>query len=270
MTTQRDLRHGGPIGSPINGALLPNRRRTLRDLHHSAAAYQTDGGLFTTWVNYPLANWVAAVAIRFNIHPTVVTLANVTSAVAGSTIVILGSNQLESLWLPGLVGLVLWQLAYTLDCADGLVARVTGKTSSFGARTDVLADFLANASVIAALMTVTARQVDVPVALLVLGGVLWPLSLLVYLLVRLDGNQGHSFTQRQGGVVSLVKLIRDDGFILLVASGWLFVDPATVVVPVAIFCGVELLFLLASIGREAYLSMRVGPDPDGAITAIDS
>ncbi|MGE3795539.1 MAG: CDP-alcohol phosphatidyltransferase family protein [Dehalococcoidia bacterium] len=221
-------------------------------------------------MNDPLAGWVAALAIRFNVHPTVVTLTNMVLAVVGSAVVIFRADHLWSPWLPGLAAFVLWQLSYTLDCADGQVARVTGKASSFGARTDVLVDFLTNSLIITALMTVIAQQVDVPVALLVLGGVMWPLSLLVYLLVRLDGNRGHSFTQRQSGVITVVKLVRDDGFILLVVGAWLFVDPMTVVLPVAVFCGTQFLFLLASIGREAYLSVRIGPDPDRASTGATS
>ncbi len=45
--------------------------------------------------------------------------------------------------LLGLVALLAWQLAYAFDCADGQLARVTGRTSSAGARVDVLCDVAA-------------------------------------------------------------------------------------------------------------------------------
>src|SRR5262252_8303651 len=43
-------------------------------------------------------------------------------------------------WVVGLVALVAWQIAYALDCADGQLARVGGRTSAAGGRVDVLCD----------------------------------------------------------------------------------------------------------------------------------
>jgi hypothetical protein len=82
-------------------------------------------------VSDPLGSW-AAVAIRFGIHPTIVTIANLGLALAASIFVITQADQLHPGWMPGLLALVLWQLSYILDCADGQVARATGKASLFG------------------------------------------------------------------------------------------------------------------------------------------
>lgn len=256
MTSQRNVRNPATWAPPPGRSPLGSGQNTLRTMYRIAAANQSSTGLFTTKVNDPFASCLAAVAMRFGIHPTVLSLSNMALAVVASAVVILQADSLQSPWLPGLGALVLWQLAYTLDCADGQLARATGKTSSFGARTDVLVDFLANAVVIAALLTVVVQQVDVPVPVLVIAAAMWPSSLLIYLLVRLDGNHGHSFTQRRGAAIATVKLIRDDGFILLAAGAWLFVDPTTVVIPVAAFCAAQSTFLLVSIAREAYLSIR--------------
>lgn len=245
------------------------RRESLGNLYRLAAAHRGGGYLFTTRVSYPLGSWFAAIAIRLGIHPTVVTLANLGLAVVASTVVIAQADQLHAGWVPGLVALLLWQLAYILDCADGQVARATGKTSSFGARVDVLADFLVYALVISALMTVLVQRVDAPAALVAFGSTLWPLSILVYLLVRSDGNKGHSFTQREG-VIALIKLVGDNGFILLVLGLWLFVHPQSAVIPVAAICAVNAFFLIASIGREAYLSMHVGSTLDHPHTEQES
>lgn len=233
------------------------RSESLVNLYRLARAHRGGGGLFTTRVSDPLGSWVAAVAIRFHIHPTVVTITDLGLAIVASTLVITQADHLQSGWAPGLVALLFWQLAYVLDCADGQIARATGKTSSFGARVDILVDFLVHMTVISALMTVLTQRVNPPVALIVIGAIVWPLGILIFMLARNDGNKGHSFTQR-GGVVSVVKLMRDHGVRLLVVGLWLFVHPHSIVIPVAAICAVNAGFLVASIAREAYLSMHVG------------
>jgi phosphatidylglycerophosphate synthase len=228
-----------------------------RELYRLASAHRADNYLFSERVHEPLGSCVAALAIRARVHPTVLTLANLVLAIATSALVIARAGDAQPCWLPGVAGFVGWQLAYVLDCADGQVARATGKTSSFGARVDLLADVLGHALIISALLTVVTRRTELPATVLVLGGMLSVLGILVYALARADGNDGHSFTRR-GGVVAVLKLVGDHGFLLFVLGGWLFVAPHTVLVPVAVVYAANLCFLLASIGREAYLSMRPG------------
>ncbi len=261
MTSERNV-PGASASLAVNGSTPRDyRSESLGDLYRLAYAHRGSGYLFTRRVNDPLGSWVAAVAIRFDIHPTLVTITDLGLAIVASTFVITQADHLHSGWAPGLVALLLWQLSYILDCADGQIARATGKTSSFGARVDVLVDFLVYAIVISALMTVLTQRADPPVALVVFGAILWPLGILIYMLARNDGNRGHSFTQR-GGVVAVIKLIGDNGFILLVMGLWLFVHPQSIVIPVATICAVNACFLVASIGREAYLSMHVGSGLD--------
>jgi hypothetical protein len=111
------------------------------------------------------------------------------------------------------------------------------------------------AAIICSLITVIARWSDVPAALLAACAALWPVNLLIGVLARTDGNIGHSFTRR-AGIFAVIKLARDTGFILFTTGAWLLVTPQSVfslVVTIAVF---NTFFLLASIGREAYLSMR--------------
>lgn len=251
----------GPVAnaSGARSGPIPNayRQQPLRSLYRLARAHRGGGYLFTTRISDPIGSWFAAVAMRFGIHPTVITLTNLALALIASAIVITQADKLQSGWTPGLMALLLWQLAYIFDCADGQIARATGKTSSFGARVDVLVDYLVYAIVSAALMSVLAQRADPPVALIAFVATLWPLGILIFMLARNDGNRGHSFTQR-GGVVTAVKLIGDNGFILLVVGLWLFLHPQSIVIPVAAIGAIHACFLVASIAREAYLSMRVG------------
>lgn len=67
--------------------------------------------------------------------------------------------------------LIVWQMAYCLDCADGLLARERGQTSQFGAWLDQMADAVAHVSVFVALTVFLARAVALPpVLMLVLLG----------------------------------------------------------------------------------------------------
>ncbi|MDQ4093096.1 MAG: CDP-alcohol phosphatidyltransferase family protein [Actinomycetota bacterium] len=204
----------------------------------------------------PFGSWIAAIAIRFRIQASILTLADLLFALSATAVVIAQVDQAHPWWLPGLIALVLWQLAYVLDCADGQVARATGKQSDFGARVDVLVDFLVHGAIICSLITVIARWSDPPAALLAACAALWPVNLLIGVLARTDRNIGHSFTQR-GRIVTVIKLVRDTGFILFATGVWLLIAPRSIIFPVVAITAFNAFFLLASIGREAYFSMRL-------------
>src|SRR5207244_9637763 len=69
--------------------------------------------------------------------------------------------------LGGLGALVLWHVAYALDCADGQLARVTGQSSSEGARVDVLCDVALQIGLVAAVSTVAAHYAPRPAPALI-------------------------------------------------------------------------------------------------------
>ncbi|MGH3718870.1 MAG: CDP-alcohol phosphatidyltransferase family protein [Pseudonocardiaceae bacterium] len=238
-----------------DGAGIDDRHASLMHLYRVSRAHSGGGDLFTKHVSDPLGSWIAAIAIRFGIQPSVVTLADLLLALSATAVVVSHADQAHQWWLPGLVAFVLWQLAYVLDCADGQVARATGKQSDFGARVDVLVDFFVHGAIICSLIAVTARWSDSSVALLAACAVLWPVNLLIGVLARTDGNIGHSFTRR-GGIVAIIKLGRDTGFILFVTGTWLLIAPRSILFLVVAITVFNAFFLLASIGREAYLSMR--------------
>ena len=231
-------------------------RRSLADGYRRARAHRGDGDLFTRLVNDRLGWSVAAVGIRLGIHPTVITLGNLSLAMIGSIAVITHAGQAHSWWAPGLIAFIAWQLAYVLDCADGQVARATGKKSEFGARVDILADFSVQSSIICSLVSVITHTSDGSMILLALFATTWPVNLITWVLTRADGNVEHSLVRTKSGVISVVKLARDYGFVVLVFSGWVVVAPQSLIIPVIAFTCVNVVFLAASIAREAWLSMR--------------
>jgi phosphatidylglycerophosphate synthase len=240
--------------SPPAVSAIPGSHVSLGDAYRAARAHRSGGFLFTKHLNDRLGSSFAAFAIRFGIHPSIVTLIDLVITVAASALIVAAADQAQQWWLPGIVACFSWQLAYVLDCADGQVARATGKKSDFGARLDTLVDFLSHCAVICALLTVIAQS-DVPIPLIVVCATLWPTNLIIVILARTDGNVGHSFTT-SGHIFSIIKTMRDTGFLLFVIGLWLFVDPKSIIYPTMVITAFNAVFLLASIGREARLSMR--------------
>jgi phosphatidylglycerophosphate synthase len=247
----------GDESTPVEASRpVEDGRLRLVACYHRARANRGDGELFTELVNDRLGSFPATVAIRLGIHPSVLTLTGFVLGVIASIVVIAHADDAHGLWAPGLFGFVCWQLAYVLDCADGQVARATGKQSDFGGRVDVLVDFSVQSSIICAVVTVIARWSHRPIVLLAVFATTWFVNLIVFLLSRADGNVGHSFSSSRRAPIRMMKLLRDYGFVLFVINGWLAVAPRSVIMPVLAVTVVNSAFLVASIGREAWLSMR--------------
>ena len=126
---QRPLAPGTLVtagASPQGDASLLGRYRRIR-------ASSGGGFLFSRLVSDRAGTMIAALAEPLKAHPSVLTLGNLALGVAGSAIVVLGAGA-KAISVTGLAGLVLWQFAYALDCADGQLARATGTTSPSGAR----------------------------------------------------------------------------------------------------------------------------------------
>jgi phosphatidylglycerophosphate synthase len=260
--------HGGPVIprdiDAVNGGRSPRPgappvegvSSTLAAGYRRARAEEGSGGLFTRLVSNRLGSLVAAVGISFGVHPSVISLTNLLLTTVTSVFVITRAGQADNWWAPGVTAFILWQLGYVLDCADGQVARATGRQSDFGARVDVLVDYAAQISIICAIVAVLDRFSDPHPILVAFISTSWFVSMIIFLLGRADGNVGHSFSERGSGLIAVIKLVRDYGFVLFISSGWLAVAPGSVVVPVVGLVVVNAVFLLASVGREAWLSMR--------------
>ncbi len=108
--------------------------------------YQGPEGLF--WirrVNHPAGAMLALPLYPTRVTPNVVTVAGLVAHLVGAILV-------ATLPVPGppptvLVILLVWQLAFSLDCADGQLARARGQASAFGAWFDQLIDVVSHAAV---------------------------------------------------------------------------------------------------------------------------
>ncbi|MCB9528943.1 MAG: CDP-alcohol phosphatidyltransferase family protein [Myxococcales bacterium] len=92
---------------------------------------------FNLYLARPLAAPLVAAFARTRVTPNQVTFLSITVALAA---------MVPLVWLPGPLGLWLGvagiELAYVLDCVDGQLARLTGRTSPVGGELDFLMDEL--------------------------------------------------------------------------------------------------------------------------------
>jgi len=221
------------------------------------AARQARGGgfLYTEMVSDRLGTAVAAIGMRLGTHPTYLTLMNLVLGIGGSVAVMAGRSTDRTAPLL-VVGVVLWQAAYIFDCADGQLARATGKTSAYGASVDIFADLAVQISVVAALSSVILSRHEIPGLLVVLFASAWYLNFVTFLLARGDDQVSHSLIARSSALVSVAKLLRDYGFVILVLGTWLLASPSTLLVPVMAVTATNLVLLVGYIARAAVLSVR--------------
>jgi len=222
------------------------------------------GGLFTETVDQRIGSWCAVAAHRTGAAPTVLTLLNLVTGLATSvTVAALAPGLAAGTVAPALLGLfalVGWHLAYGLDCADGQLARVTGRTGPAGARVDVLCDVAVQIALVAAVAAVTrAYRPGLPVWLVAAFAGTWLVNLVTSVLQQ--GDRAASLVSSRSPAVRLVKLVRDYGAVVTLVALVLAVAPQWTIVVLVGFTAVNGLFLLASIAAAARASLRPGPGP---------
>jgi phosphatidylglycerophosphate synthase len=167
--------------------------------------------LLTEAVNQRAGSWLALTAYKLKMSPSVVTVLGLLVGLAGSVLIVAFGQRVA--WL----GLVSWHLAYSFDCADGQLARVTGRTSPIGARLDVLCDLAVQIGVITAISVVAARSSPgLPAWLAPAFAGAWLVNLLTSVLA--SGPGAASLLPSGSPVVRVAKLIRDYSF-MITASG---------------------------------------------------
>lgn len=217
------------------------------------------GGLFTETVNQRLAAHLNVLAYRFGAPPTALSLVNLALGLATSITVGLLAGQMHSGAVPalvvGLAALVGWQVAYTFDCADGQLARVTGKASLAGRRVDVLCDVALQICLVAAVCTVVrAYHPGTPAWLLSAFAGSWMVNLVTSELQK--GDAAQSLITSGSLPVRVVKLVRDYGAVITVIALVLAFLPSWSLALLVAFTAINGLFLLASIAAAVLASLR--------------
>lgn len=237
-----------------SATLADPARPSVADFHR----VNRGGGLFSESVSQWLGAVFALVAQRLGLRPTALTLANLVLGLAASVTVVALADEVAAgtvpAWAVGLAALVGWQVAYSLDCADGQLARVTKTGSPAGARVDVLADVATQIALVAALSaTAVAQRPSTPTWLVALFAGTWMVNLVTS--VMQSGPNAASMVTSTSLPVRLVKLVRDYGAVIFVAGLVLAFAPALTFWVIVAFTIVNGGFLLASIAFSARASL---------------
>jgi phosphatidylglycerophosphate synthase len=147
----------GGITTPVRGegergGFLSQVER-MRRLHTRERAL-----LWSYAVNYRIGAAVAVALLRTRVSANTVTVAALAVNAAGAAVVLLVDAPASGFAVVAV--LVVWQLAYSLDCADGLLARARGQASPFGAWLDQVADFIGHTMTFGTLAVFVARALS--------------------------------------------------------------------------------------------------------------
>ncbi|MFG1949539.1 CDP-alcohol phosphatidyltransferase family protein [Micromonospora sp. NPDC048830] len=230
-------------------------RPSVADFHR----VNRGGGLFSESISQWLGAVFALVAQRLGLRPTALTMTNLVLGLATSLTVVALAGPVAAgdvpAWVVGLTALVGWQVAYSLDCADGQLARVTGQGNPAGARVDVLCDVAAQIALVAALAATTvAQRPSTPTWLVAVFAGTWMVNLVTS--VMQAGPNAASMVTSTSLPVRLVKLVRDYGAVIFGAALVLMLAPALTFWVIVAFTVVNGGFLLASIAFSARASLR--------------
>ncbi len=119
---------------------------------------------FSGYVNRTAGAAIAVLAEPTDVTPNQITVAGLAVHAAAAGVLILADLPI-AFW-PWLTVLLLWQLAFSLDAADGQLARLSGKGTAFGAWLDTLVDVVTHVMVygVLVLFVVRALDLDGPIA----------------------------------------------------------------------------------------------------------
>jgi phosphatidylglycerophosphate synthase len=229
-------------------------------LYARAKAASGAGGVVTIYISNVIGAAVAATGIRTGLHPSFLSLANPLAAAVGSIPVIWMSGIADRWWWPGWLALIFWPLAYAFDCADGQLARASGKQSEFGARIDVLADYAAQALLVVAVVAVGNASQTLPTALIAVICTFWCFGTFAATLRRSDSIDGHSIL---GGtaLARIMHSVLDTGMINLALGAWILISPATIIIPASVITLFNIAYLIGSLARETHSSLTKQRQP---------
>jgi phosphatidylglycerophosphate synthase len=118
------------------------------------------GALYWSYaVNYRIGALFAVILMPARVSPSLVTVAGTILHAAGALYVLWIQSSASVVDVVVLV--LIWQVAYSLDCADGLLARARNESSPFGAWLDQIADFIGHAFLFTALVVFISRALSI-------------------------------------------------------------------------------------------------------------
>jgi phosphatidylglycerophosphate synthase len=106
-------------------------------------------------VNRRVGAFIALGLLETSVSPNVVSVLGLVATLVGGVIVAVSNRSVEPVTV--LIVFLVWQLAFSLDCADGQLARARGQSTPFGAWLDQVLDFVSHSIVFTALTIFVVR-----------------------------------------------------------------------------------------------------------------
>ena len=147
------LVHITPVRAESEGGGFFSRAERMRRLHTRERALR-----WSYAVNYRLGAMFAVALLPTRVSANTVTVAALFVNALGAILLLLVDAPASAVTVA--VVLVVWQVAYSLDCADGLLARARGQASPFGAWLDQVADFVGHTLTFGAIAVFLARALS--------------------------------------------------------------------------------------------------------------
>lgn len=138
----KDLLAGrAPRGTYAPARARPTLKRSalLRGLANPA------DGLVDTWLNRPLSRHMTRWLVGTGISPNAVTVLSCLLGLLGAGLI----ASRDPRW--GILGALTFQLSAAVDCVDGEIARLTHRSSPFGAKLDIALDNVVHVALFAAM-----------------------------------------------------------------------------------------------------------------------
>jgi phosphatidylglycerophosphate synthase len=208
---------GGPRAATVTDE--PAAKPSLRQLQGAVKG----GDFLTLWVDQRAGSALAWVAARLGLTPDLVSVLGGVAAVitAAAAIAVDGGV------VAAVIALLGFHLAYALDCADGQLARATGRTSPRGAVIDLVFDYVSHVCV-GVTVAVYAASADVHWALVlaIIGSS--SLSFGSFLGGVEAGRLGRGTYERTPGTIAAVARAAQDWGLHLTVLGPALATPARV------------------------------------------
>lgn len=210
--------------------------------------YSAGGHAVTRLVSQRIGAVFAWLAMHVGLRPTAVTLLGTLTFICAATLFV----TLPSGYWPAASVLVLFQMAYGLDCADGQLARATQQTSAFGAWLDVACDYVRNVMLGAAMAQWLMRNGYSPGMAVIVGAVFTAgTAVQLHTSTALRGGSGQRSLHTAGLFAKLraaVTALMDTPFVLMLLT---LLRSET-----ALLAGYAVMVGIVSFGSACYLANR--------------
>lgn len=197
------------------GSLNAQAALSLRDFW--SQRYAMPGQYFLTrHFSLRLGSLLAYVAYRFGMSPNAVTALGLGVMLLAS--LCLGLTTLDVRFVAA--ALFAYQLGFGLDCADGQLARATGRTGAFGAWLDVACDHMRYVALLLAIGSVLVHAALPPTVILTtlfMFGAGATVTLHTVVVLKRGEHAPHGLSGMRAAVKALVRTVSDTpAFLLLV------------------------------------------------------